>query len=151
MHKTLKSFTLLEVLVAIGVFSLLALVVIPFTVTSLRTSSAKNLAIELSSIIFEAQQSAYSGKNNKAYGVKFNLNSYNYFIGSSFATNESFDTTNLDSRVVLTLNLSGGATEIVFLQGEIKPSSFGTITVTDDFTSYLVRINEEGFTDFVKI
>ncbi len=150
--KNFKAYTLLELLVAMGVFTFLSLVLIPFTVNTLKSNSSRSVATDLSSILYSYQQEAYAGKDNKSYGFALNTNNYVLFVGTSLAAAESSDTTSLLPGVTISsMSLSGGGNQIVFSPGSVKPSKSGTIRITDEFVSYDVVINQEGFINVVKV
>jgi prepilin-type N-terminal cleavage/methylation domain-containing protein len=152
MHKKLKAYTLLELIVAMGIFTIISAVLIPFTVNFLKSNSAKSAATDLSSLIYSYQQESYGGNNSKSYGFKFSNTSYTLFVGSSFAAAESTEVINLPAGITISsLNLTGGATEMVFTSGSIKPSTNGTIRITDEFVTYEIQINQEGFINIIRI
>jgi len=125
--KYYSGFTIFEIVVVLGILVALALVVLPISVKEVKSSQAKSIADQMTSYIFLQQQNAYTGKNNKSYGIAFNSDSYTVFVGNSLASAE--DTLIVDYPADTTSNilLSNGATELVFLRGYIHPSQYGNI------------------------
>jgi prepilin-type N-terminal cleavage/methylation domain-containing protein len=147
-----KGFTLVELVVVMGIMSIIGAFILPLTATDVKSNNAKNAANNLTSLLYSYQSSAYSGKDNKSYGLAFDVTGYTLFIGSSLATAESTERINLDSGIyIYTISLTNSSNEIVFSPNSIKPLNYGEIRVSSENGVYGVSINQEGFIDYYRI
>ena len=111
-----------------------------------------NIVKDVESNIFLYQQNAYSGKNNKSYGVAFSATQYKLFIGESLASAENVENYTFGSNVSITsINLNDGGTEIVFAPSSLKPSAYGSIRFSNGNEAYDLKINREGRIEYSKI
>lgn len=150
--KNLKAFSLIELLIVMAIFSFVAVALLPQTVTQVKVTSLNGQLSELNSLIYQYQQNAFFGLNNKNYGVRFASNSYTIFIGNSYAAADSRETINLEvGNTISQINLAGGATDLIFSKGTLKPNTTGNIRVTNGSETYQLTINSEGYTEYEKI
>lgn len=150
--KKLKGFTLIEIIVVMGVLTLLSMILMPYTIKEVKTSNVKSLAGDITSLMFSYQQEAYSGLAGKSYGFAFDSTGYYLFTCNTFATAVSKDRTDLPPSISVNLiNFAGGTNEVVFSPGSLKPSVFGNIRLTDDGSTYEININAEGFIEYYKV
>lgn len=75
----IKGFTLIEILVVIGLISAISVLAVPYSIRQITDNRAYEAASELSSVIFNTQQNAYSYKDNKSYGVEVKSSEYTIF------------------------------------------------------------------------
>ena len=68
-RKKLFAYTLLEIVVILGVFSGLALVFLPVGIEQLQSNKIENVVKDVQSLIYSQSQSAYAFKDNKSYGI----------------------------------------------------------------------------------
>ena len=146
-----KGYTLIEVLVVIGLLLVITAVIMPLGVSILNRQDAKNSSENIKSLIFYYQQRAYSGDGDSDYIVKFNSSNVQFYKGSDTSTGVLDQTITLKSGVYIpSTNLTGGTNEILFTKNNLLPSSSGTITFTNEGISYLLSINQEGFMEIYK-
>jgi len=144
----MKGTSLLEVLVVIAIFSMLIVLTFPFPLRLINQTKADAEAKSLSYIIFRQQQDAYSGLNNKPYGISLYGNRYIVFTGASLATADSQDTFYLNSPISMSsISLNNGS-EIVFPSGSFRPQSSGYLIITDSQKSYRIDISSEGLISY---
>ncbi len=117
----------------------------PVTIQQLRIGTVVNATKDAASQVFLYQQNAFTGKNNKDYGIAYTANNYTLFVGSSLATAEQTTLIDLPNGTSFSsINLSNGATEIVFSSGEFRPSAYGTVRLSDGTNAHIIDINAEG-------
>lgn len=143
--KKLKAASLIEITITMGMLAIFAFVMMPVTIQQLRIGNVVTTAKDATSQVFLYQQNAYSGKNSKSYGIAYTANNYTLFIGTSLATAEQTILVDLPNGTSFNpINLSNGASEIVFSSGNFRPSAYGTIRLTDGTNSHVIDINAEG-------
>ncbi len=150
--KKLRGFTLLEMLVVMGIIGSVSLVAMPITINQIKQTNLQQTVRDMNSAIFLYQQNAYASKNSKSYGVYFESDKYTLYIGESFATAEVTEPTILQSDVSISqINLTGGGNEIKFTAGGFRPTASGTIVLSDAFNSFALDINSEGLISNYKL
>lgn len=151
-HSKLTGFTLLELLVVMGIIAMVTVVVLPFSVNDLRNSNLRNLAVNLTSQINNYQFSAALGKDNLYYGINIGTTSYTLFNGTSLAAASQSEEILLDSGYYFSnINLLSAGSEIIFKPNSIKPLTSGFFRLSDQFNTYEISINTEGFLEWYKI
>jgi prepilin-type N-terminal cleavage/methylation domain-containing protein len=138
-HK--KGFSLLEVLIVIGIFAIVASI---STASYYNYKSHTNLELATNGLVEAirfAQASAESGKFDSKWGVKVFADKVLVFKG------DSYDSRDLDFEQSLSFsgNMSnGGLSEIVFEKLNGETSMTGTMTLTNEYGSKNININEKG-------
>lgn len=146
-----KAFTLVEVIVFMGVLMVITSLAVVLATPQLMRQRSENVAREIASSIFAAQQNAYSGFNYKQYGVRFTENSYSQFIGPSWDEKESFDTVVLPSGTTITkVDFTNGSVDVVFEREVLIPSVTGSLLIRSGTEEYAVTINRQGLIDYEK-
>lgn len=129
MKVSVRGFTLLELLIALGIFLLLAATVVPLTRGLFTTTQSDDATDTLVQALRTAQVRAQSGRNSSAHGVYFANSGYTLFQGGDYAgRDQSYDRV-VDFGAVMTLSFDGGD-EVVFAQGAGEPDTTGTVTLT---------------------
>lgn len=97
----LKSFTLIEILIVVSLFVILAVMFVPLGIDFYHSRILEEETIALSSILERARSFALAGKENSDWGVKLDKENAQYIIfkGSNCDTGESYQTFNLPSNV----------------------------------------------------
>lgn len=150
--KCKKAYTLIEVTLVLALIAMIAGIASPIFFSQLNNERVKFEAENLSSLIFATQQDAYTGKNMTSHGIKLETTKFTIFEGASFSSATVKEEFVFKNKVNITaINLTGGSSEIVFPQGSFRPTSFGTITLSDGLSNFIVEINSEGLTNFYKI
>ncbi len=150
--KKRNAFTLIELIVVMGVLTMLSVLLIPYTITEVKANNVKSAAGDLSSLIYSYQQEAYSGLNGKSFGFAFDANGYYLFVGTSLVAAETSERVSFPKHISFSLiSFSGGSSQIVFSSGSLKPSVFGVLRITDEGSSYDITINSEGFIEYYSV
>lgn len=141
-----KGYTLLELLLVVGIFLIVILVATPFSVTAVQKSRIENTVQGVKSQLFVAQQNAYARKNNRIYGVSFSSNSYSVFYGQDLSTIENTEVFALPAGTSIDqIALTNNAQQITFALGSFRPSASGTIRFKTLNQYVVLEINSEGF------
>lgn len=161
-RKTQKGLTLIEMLLAVGIFSLLFYLSSVSFVKIQRSHLLSDNTWQVGAIIREAQSRALSGEaigdDHLYFGVLFNENSYQEFATlSDFSNREQiYDlTTDLPSSLHffsfnLPDNCLGSKDCLIFSPIEGTPSASGSIILEDliDGDKKTIVINQEGKVSF---
>jgi prepilin-type N-terminal cleavage/methylation domain-containing protein len=140
-----KGFTLIEILITLAILVAVLSLAFPVTLSTVNSNRIENVAKDLASLIYSHQQSAYSSKNNKSYGVYFETNLYVLFAGDSYASAENLEQKELSNGVTISsININGGGNQILFPKGEFKPQNYGYINITNNYVTYRIDVNQEG-------
>jgi prepilin-type N-terminal cleavage/methylation domain-containing protein len=136
-----KGFTLIEMLLVIALFMILAGLSTPFYARFLTQNNVNNVVDQLSGQLRKAQIYAMMGRQNGAWGVTVNSGAIILFQGSSYATRNSA----FDEKFLLNPNISiTGLTEVVFAKVSGLPSTTPTIVITGNNSSKTVTVNSQG-------
>lgn len=147
----MKGFTLIEVLVVLGIFVILAAVAMPVYGNWQGAVQMDTSLEEIRSALRRAQAKSLSGENDAAHGVYFSVDpeghgSFIIYQGDAYAArSEEYDAAAVwpDS---LALSLDIGADEINFSQSEGLPSAVGSISLVGSDTGEIgsLTINNWG-------
>lgn len=137
-----KGFTLVELLVVVGILVALLAITLPFTRSFKFGRDVDAQANQLISVLREAQSRAMSQEGNNSYGVYFNVagKSYTLYRGESYNSrdtnfnNASYGVTTLPADITVSLGM-GTPQDILFsrLTGTLPGNT--TITYTVSLTS----------------
>lgn len=135
-----KGFTLLEILVAVGIIVLLCVIIIG-SFSSFRKNQEFDNAIEDAvSVLNSAKSKTLSSENASQYGVHLETSRIVLFTGTTFTesnvgSNPSNQITKLPNSVELVnISLNGGGSDVVFkrLTGD-----------TDKYGSFIIRLKSD--------
>lgn len=137
----MKGFTLVEVVIVLGIFGLILAIGLPVGIDAYRNYLLTSENRNLMSVLRRAEEFAFSNKNESDYGVYLEGNNFVLFKGSSFAgRDENYDEEYPREPSVLI----GGFTEIVFSRNSGNPNATATIVLSNNLASQSIDINEEG-------
>jgi type II secretory pathway pseudopilin PulG len=140
MPKSFKAYTLLEVIVVIGIIVLITGMVVPISIRQTKLNELSVAAKDFHSHVFVQQQNAFSGKNNSVHGIYVENEGYWLFQGETFATSASKDYFSFGKGI----RLISGNTEIVFPRGSQKPLNEASIVLTLANNNYIILISAQG-------
>lgn len=136
-----KGFTLVELVLVIGILALLIVVSLPLAINFYKTRQFDVHENGIVQALRRAQLKAMSVEEDCAFGVRITSDQYVLFRGNSYAMRDSA----FDEVFDLPDNLQvSGISEIVFSKLRGIPFSTGTITLTIDNQSEAININEMG-------
>lgn len=148
-----QAFTLIEILVVIGIIIILAAVAVPGLGTFQKESALHNSTEEIINTLRLAQNRTLASESSSKYGVYFdNVSSphrYTLFKGSSYAARDTvFDEVFLIPKSVEIASISlGGGNEVVFDRIVGTTSQFGQISlelVSDSTKTTTIYIESSG-------
>lgn len=148
--KLKSGFTLIEILIALGLFFILVVSAIPIYGNFQSSTQLSQFAIQISQTLRMARDYSAAGYHDSSYGVYFETTAlvkkkFILYQGVSYASrNTSFDRTyTLDSALSLSSTLDGN--EINFAKGSALPSTTGIITLSSPSgTAKVITINSYG-------
>ncbi|EKE15716.1 MAG: hypothetical protein ACD_11C00108G0010 [uncultured bacterium] len=141
-QKNKKGFTLVEILLVIGIISLISGISIP-VYQSFQTKNNLDVAVDNAvQALRRAQMLSQAVNGDSNWGVKFQSGSMVLFKGASYATRDA----NYDEIFDLpTTIVASNLTEIVFAKFTGFPTATGTTTLTTiNNDSDQIIINEKG-------
>lgn len=146
-----RGFTLVEIMVVIGILSLLILVV-SVNIRSFQThSQVTQAAEELASILREAQSRSMAVVNGQNHGIHFDedSNAYTLFEGTVFSEGAPTNVVySLDISIELTsVSLADAGSDVVFEKLTGSTTDSGLVTIAsklDGSVNQTVTITNEG-------
>jgi len=152
-----RGFTLIEVVMAVALFSGIALLALPFLSTDLARADAGRTAEGIADALREQQFSVMAGDDDLRRGVHFQADAYVLFDGATYAPadpdNIAHDLPD-DVRITgVSLSPGGACTlpdgtgncDVHFSARKGMPTESGTVTVTgDDGNARTVTLNAAG-------
>jgi len=158
-----KSFTLVELLVAVGIIILLTALVLPDYRAGERQFALQRSASKLAQDLRRAQEMAMSAKEpptapdtfKGAYGINFQTNSSNYILFADldndqiYDSGEEIETLPLEKKVKISNLSPASPLTISFTPPDptvnINPSdSLVTITLTNNGQTKIIKVNKAG-------
>jgi len=131
-----KGFTLVEVIVAMTIFSLLAGLLSISMINTQPRASLNSTIVSLTSDIKHQQLKAISGEikddSTFPYGIHFESNSYTLFAGNTFQSSDPTNfTVNLENNLSF-INITFPGSSLVFSQntGDVSGFTPGSNTIT---------------------
>ena len=126
-----RGFSLLEILLVVGIMGVLA-AVIAFPLSSFhRTQTLRGATEDVAAFIQEAHSMTLASHDSSQYGVYLTTNSVVLFTGTTYtagaATNRVMT---IPSGVTLAWSLHGNGSTIVFRRLSGETNQYGTITVS---------------------
>jgi len=137
----MKGFTLLEIIIVLGIVTILAVVTLPLGVNFLKQQNLSSTTSTVIATLRQAHTQAMFQKNDSSFGVKFLPSSYILFQGTTYNTREAEEDilTSIPSGISVS-----GIEEIVFDKRTGEPNTTGTILIMNNTDNHSVFINEEG-------
>lgn len=111
----LTGFTLIELVIAVGIIGLMGAIGLVSFVNSRHVRNLSNSGQEIISVLRLAQTKTLAGENNSSWGVKLETSRYILFRGGSYAGASWTEIFNLPGNIeIANISLAGGSQEIVF-------------------------------------
>lgn len=151
-YRKIKAFTLVEILVVLGMFLGILAIVLPIGVRELQFNKAQNSAFDIESALQLAQSNSFSGLESSKYGIAIFSDRYVFFKGESLSAAVSQDEFRFNNGVTMkNNNLTPSTNEIIFEVGLLKPNVTGYFDVGSSADNYRININKIGLINLEKL
>jgi type II secretory pathway pseudopilin PulG len=137
----LTGFTLLEILLAIGIISFLLVAIIPLGLDFYKNQELDTQTQFLIQTLRRAQLKAMSSELDSPFGIRINNQNYVLFKGNSYLTRDTPYDEIFDLPQIIK---SSGLSEVVFSKFEGKSNATGNIILSIDNKSRIININYFG-------
>jgi type II secretory pathway pseudopilin PulG len=152
MHTSLRAYTLFEIIIVLGIVSVLAMLLMPVGLKQLQGNKLDKDTYNMFSYIYTQQQNSYSRLENKTYGISFESDKFIIYSGVNLASADWSEENILNSgNRISQINLTGGVHEIHFQSGSFRPNVSGTIQIKDEEQTLQLEINPEGLISIKKL
>ena len=136
-----KNFTLVELIMVMGILALLTVISLPLAINFYRTRQLDVHENGIVQVLRRAQLKAMSVEDDSSFGVYITPDRYVLFKGDSYSARDF----TYDEIYELPSNLSvSGISEIVFSRLRGVPSNTGNIILAINNKSEIININELG-------
>lgn len=136
----MKGFTLIEMLIVIGIMAIIASAGIPVVLNLYRDYRMNSEVRLLSSVLERARDKAMNNFNGSAHGVFIGSDNYVIFEGDDYETRNTSQDLIVPRAGAIAIS---GASELVFEQLSGRTSST-TLILNDGINQNFIYINEEG-------
>lgn len=141
-----KGFTLIEMMLSVGILSLLAGLSLPVYQSFQNRNELDITTQSLASALRRAQTYSRGMNGDSQWGVAVQANTITLFKGSSYAAR---DTAYDESTAIATSTSTSGSTEIMFTKLTGLPATTGSFTLTSiNNDSRTVTINAKGMVSY---
>lgn len=149
-----KGFTLIEILVAVAIVSILSAIAVNMLNSERQTRQLSIIADDIVAKLEQAKTYSQTGRNGKNYGVQFNEESYILFSGSIFDPSDSENQTfEIGDDFVIIENIANANNTIVFskIKGQAGFSAVVKVAKKNNVSKFVsVVITEQGAISVVK-
>ena len=145
-NKTYTGFSLIEVILTLGILMTISIFVFPLTTEKVRLSRLNDYASQLTTDIYFQQQESYFKKASK--GVVFNTDGYTVFEGENYSEATDEFSKSFPRNISITTTISPTPNQILFNGESFKPISYGEVIISDGQNSIELYINKEGLVDY---
>lgn len=146
LHRPMKKgFTLIELMLSVGVIAILLMITVPVMQRYLARSDMDVLTNVIVQDLYRAQSLARAGENNASWGVYVQNGSITLFQGASYATRNQVkdELYTISSGVQVT-----GKNEYNFTIFTGNPVSSGSTTLTNNSDVKVVSVSARGVVDY---
>lgn len=140
-----NGFTLLEIVITMGILALLATLTLPLTTDAYRSFVLDSELKNFISILRRSQSFAMSNKLESDYGVKLQPDNFVVFKGSSFVARDPDFDENYPREGAVTIT---GFDEIVFQRLSGSPTATATAELSAGSGTRIININRYGSIDW---
>ncbi len=142
-----KGFTLLELLISVGILALIGTLSLVSFINSRNIRDLVTSGQNILSVLREAQSRTLAREDNSVWGTRLEQNRFILFRGSSFAASTSTQTYNLPSGIeIVNINLSGGGQEITFgrLDGRTLQTGSFEVKIRGGTQTFSISVDSSG-------
>ncbi len=134
-------FTLVEILLVIGMLAFLAVIIMPITLDFYKSQQLDTHTRQIIQTLRMAQLSAMSVEEDSNFGVYLTNDNYTLFRGSSYVARETQYDEVFDLPQIINIS---GLSEAVFSKLDGLPSATGQIILTNNIKTNTIDINGMG-------
>ena len=120
----LKGFSLLEIIVTVGILLLFSGIIFPFTITKIKRTQLQSYASEIVADIYFQQQEARN--RNQPMGIFLESGQYTLFTGETYETATAKEKKELKRGTYLSSIILNDGTSIRFEGSSFKPLTYGS-------------------------
>ena len=142
----LKGFSLLEIIVTVGILLLFSGIIFPFTITKIKRTQLQSYASEIVADIYFQQQEARN--RNQPTGIFLESGQYTLFTGETYETATEKDKKELKKGTYLSSIMLNDGTSIRFEGSSFKPLTYGSFLLSNGRSSVKIEINQEGLVEY---
>lgn len=142
-----RAFTIIEVIVVIGITALLAGLSLPISGSFLSRNELSSESVKITDSLRRARTQSMYGAQDSVWGVHFTSSDYTIFRGSSYNPADSYNnTTSLPGVLSISaITINGGGSDIIFDRVSGTTSTFGTTTISNDASEIrTIVVNSAG-------
>lgn len=140
MVQNIRAFSLLELLLVMGLVSILAATALPLSTAIYSRTLVRTKADEFGASLRQARANTIAGKENSQWGVRSTASSITLYKGTSFATRDSA----FDQSFVVPSSISITQDEIVFLPVTGGVASAQSVTVSNAVETVTIEVTTVG-------
>jgi Tfp pilus assembly protein FimT len=145
-EENLKGFSLLEIIVTVGILLLFSGIIFPFTITKIKRTQLQSYASEIVADIYFQQQEARN--RNQPTGIFLESGQYTLFTGETYETATEKDKKELKKGTYLSSIMLNDGTSIRFEGSSFKPLTYGSFLLSNGRSSVKIEINKEGLVEY---
>jgi hypothetical protein len=144
-RNSLKAYSIMEIVIILGLFFGIIAVLLPVGVRELQVNRAQTAAFDIESALNLMQSNSYTGLDGKDYGIKLEADRYITYTGSDYINLETSDEFLLTLGVnISNINLIPVSTDINFDTGNLQANVSGSFDIGTSEQLYRVHITEQG-------
>jgi len=143
-----KSFTLIELLISLGILGLILGISAPFLISFNNSQELDSVTDEMVSIFRKAQTNSINGEKDAIWGIDFSQ-LQKYILFSDNQTGPLFDTETYEIPKSISLTVNNNRLKFEKLTGKINQNFEATLTGGNK--QYKISINQEGTIDYYKL
>ncbi len=145
-EENLKGFSLLEIIVTVGILLLFSGIIFPFTITKIKRTQLQSYASEIVADIYFQQQEARN--RNQPMGIFLESGQYTLFTGETYETATAKEKKELKRGTYLSSIILNDGTSIRFEGSSFKPLTYGSFLLSNGRSSVKIEINKEGLIEY---
>ena len=138
----MKGFTLVEILLVVGIIGILTVLFVPMGLDFYRTQQLDISSEALAQSIRRVQLKSMSAELDSKFGIYITNDNYILFKGDSYLERDAQYDETFDLPDIVTL--AGSPREIIFSKFEGRPSFVGSIVLNSGGASRTIIINKFG-------
>lgn len=144
MKKGLLGFTLVELLIVIAIFAVLAGIAVVGFQNYARYQNFDQEIAAVQATIADTKVKARSSENGEAHGIKVTANTLTVFSGATYSAIDPDNEVYTFDAITLTPTFTGGTDEIIFANLTGLPSATGTVLMTGVYYSATRTVEVTG-------